>query len=187
MSRHIKGLFRSQATLFPEMLDDFFARETPVRVIYVFVDDLENLDFKSVQSKATGRPSYHPPILLKIYIYGYSNRIRSSRCLERRTQRNVELIWLTKSPIQQIGGQLCNMTKQTLKPLGESVTTILADKGYYSRQDTQDLGVSILYLKLIHQAQKRRGSLTSHCFNTIKIMTYIFAQQAMSLNIDSIG
>jgi len=98
MSRHIKGSSRSQATLFPEMLEDFVAKENPVRVIDVFVDglDLENLGFKRVQSKATGRPGYHPAILLKIYIYGYLNRIQSSRCLERETQRNVELMWLTE-------------------------------------------------------------------------------------------
>ena len=98
MSRHIKGSSRSQATLFPEMLEDFVAKENPVRVIDVFVDglDLENLGFKGVQSKATGRPGYHPAILLKVYIYGYLNRIQSSRCLERETQRNVELMWLTE-------------------------------------------------------------------------------------------
>jgi len=98
MSRHIKGLSRSQATLFPEMLDDFVSKENPVRVIDFFVDglDLENLGFKGVQSKATGRPGYHPAILLKIYIYGYLNRIQSSRCLERETQLNVELMWLTE-------------------------------------------------------------------------------------------
>ncbi len=85
MSRNIKGSSRFQVTLFPEMLDDF-------------VDglDLENLGFKGVQSKATGRPGYHPAILLKICSYGYLNRIQSSRCLERETQRNVELMWLTE-------------------------------------------------------------------------------------------
>jgi len=67
MSRHIKGLSRSQTTLFPEMLEDFVSKENPIRVIDVFVDglDLERLGFKSVQSKATGRPGYHPAILLK--------------------------------------------------------------------------------------------------------------------------
>ena len=98
MSRHIKGSSRSQATLFPEMLEDFVAKENPVRVIDVFVDglDLENLGFKGVQFKATGRPGYHPSILLQIYIYGYLNRMQSSRCLEQETQRNVELMWLTE-------------------------------------------------------------------------------------------
>ena len=98
MSRHIKGLSRSQATLFPEILDDFVSKENPVRVIDVFVDelDLEHLGFKGVKAKNTGRPGYHPATLLKIYIYGYLNRIQSSRCLERETQRNVELMWLTE-------------------------------------------------------------------------------------------
>ena len=98
MSRHIKGLSRSQTTLFPEMLEDFVSKENPVRVIDVFVDgiDLECLGFKGVHSKTTGRPGYHPAILLKIYIYGYLNRIQSSRCLERETHRNVELMWLTE-------------------------------------------------------------------------------------------
>jgi hypothetical protein len=79
------------------------------------------------------------------------------------------------------------MTKLTLKALGKSVTTILADKGYYSRQDikdTHDLGVSTLVPKPIHQAQKRRGFLTSLCFNTIKIMMFIFALRGVSFNID---
>jgi len=87
MSRHIKGLSRSQATLFPEMLDDLVSEENPVRVIDVFVDelDLEHLGFKRVKPKNTGRPGYHPATLLKIYIYGYLNRIQSSRCLERNS------------------------------------------------------------------------------------------------------
>ena len=334
MSRHIKGSSRSQATLFPEMLEDFVAKENPVRVIDVFVDglDLENLGFKGVQSKATGRPGYHPAILLKVYIYGYLNRIQSSRCLERETQRNVELMWLTerlspdfktiadfrkdnhlgiknacktfvqmchkfkmfseatvaidgskfkasnnkdknytpskiKSHIERVEkhinryfqqleqsdsqenspnnianieskldflkqhlvelkemelavnnhpdkqistvdpdsrlmktqgmtravcyniqsavdtkhhlivahevtnttdrGQLCNMTKQTLKALGKSVTTILADKGYYSRQDikdTQDLGVSTLVPKTDTSGSEKKGIFNKSLF-----------------------
>jgi len=80
------------------VLDDFVSKENPVRVIDVFVDelDLEHLGFKGVKAKSTGRPGYHPATLLKIYIYGYLNRIQSSRCLERETQRNVELMWLTE-------------------------------------------------------------------------------------------
>ncbi|KGJ88349.1 IS1182 family transposase [Colwellia psychrerythraea] len=316
MSRHIKGSSPSQATLFPEILEDFVAKENPVRVIDVFVDglDLENLGFKGVQSKATGRPGYHPAILLKIYIYGYLNRIQSSRCLERETKRNVELMWLTerlspdfktfvqmchkfnmfseatvaidgskfkasnnkdknytpskiKSHIERVEkhinryfqqleqsdsqekspnnianieskldflkqylvelkemdltvnnhpdkqistadpdsrlmktqgmtravcyniqsavdtkhhlivahevtnttdrGQLCNMTKQTLNALGKSVTTILADKGYYSRQDikdTQDLGVSTLVPKTDTSGSEKKGIFNKSLF-----------------------
>ena len=97
MKRFIEGEDRSQSTLFPEHLDDYIAEDNPVRVIDVFVDelDLSGLGFDGAKPEATGRPAYHPASLLKIYIYGYLNRIQSSRRLERETQRNVELIWLT--------------------------------------------------------------------------------------------
>src|SRR5215472_8399864 len=97
MKRYIEGEQRSQSILFPESLEDYIAEDNPVRVIDVFVDelDLEGLGFEGMQREATGRPAYHPSTLLKLYIYGYLNRIQSSRRLERETQRNVELIWLT--------------------------------------------------------------------------------------------
>lgn len=98
MSGYIKGHSRNQTTLFPEMLDDFVDENNSVRVIDVFVDelDLKELGFSGTQPKATGRPAYHPSILLKLYIYGYLNRIQSSRRLEREAQRNIELMWLTE-------------------------------------------------------------------------------------------
>lgn len=97
MKRFVEGEDRSQSTLFPERLDDYIAEDNPVRVIDVFVDelDLKGLGFEGMQPEVTGRPAYHPASLLKVYIYGYLNRIQSSRRLERETQRNVELIWLT--------------------------------------------------------------------------------------------
>src|ERR1700726_4121291 len=97
MKRFIEGEDRSQSTLFPEHLDDYIAEDNPLRVIDVFVDelDLNQLGFEGVQPEVTGRPAYHPAALLKIYIYGYLNRVQSSRRLERETQRNVERIWLT--------------------------------------------------------------------------------------------
>ena len=96
MKRFIEGANRDQGTLFPERLDDFVAEDNPVRVIDVFVDelDLSGLGFK-VTPEVTGRPGYHPAMLLKLYIYGYLNRVQSSRRLEREAQRNVELMWLT--------------------------------------------------------------------------------------------
>lgn len=96
MSHHIKGQSRTQATLFPEALDDFVTDENPIRVIDAFVDslDLASLGFEKVETKATGRPCYHPGTMLKLYIYGYLNRIQSSRRLEKETHRNVELMWL---------------------------------------------------------------------------------------------
>lgn len=97
MKRFVQGEDRTQGTLLPEHLDDYITEQNPVRVIDVFVDelDLAKLGFDGINPAATGRPAYHPEILLKIYIYGYLNRIQSSRRLERETQRNVELMWLT--------------------------------------------------------------------------------------------
>lgn len=96
MKRFIEGQARSQSTLFPESLEDYITEDNPVRVIDVFVDefDLAKQGFEGVQPEATGRPSYHPGMLLKLYIYGYLNRVQSSRRLERESQRNVELMWL---------------------------------------------------------------------------------------------
>jgi transposase len=98
MKRFVTGQARGQATLFPERLEDFIAADNPVRVIDVFVEelDLRELGFTRVDPLATGRPAYHPAVLLKLYIYGYLNRVQSSRRLERETQRNVELMWLTE-------------------------------------------------------------------------------------------
>lgn len=83
--------------MFPESLDDYISETNPIRVVDVFVDELDLIDlgFNSALPAATGRPAYHPAVMLKIYIYGYLNRIQSSRRLEREAQRNVELMWLT--------------------------------------------------------------------------------------------
>lgn len=95
MSGFIEGEDRSQATLFPERIDDYITEDSAVRVIDVFVDelDLSGLGFKTAP-EATGRPGYHPSLMLKLYIYGYLNRIQSSRRLEQEANRNVELMWL---------------------------------------------------------------------------------------------
>ena len=97
MRRFVEGADRVQSTLFPECLEDWIGGDNPVRVIDVFVDelDLAELGFGGVDPEATGRPSYHPSVLLKLYIYGYLNRVQSSRRLEREAGRNVEVMWLT--------------------------------------------------------------------------------------------
>ncbi len=97
MKRFIEGESRSQITLLPECLDDYIAEDNPVRAVEAFIDglDLGSLGFAGVAPAVTGRPSYHPSVLLKLYLYGYLNRIQSSRRLERESQRNVELMWLT--------------------------------------------------------------------------------------------
>src|ERR1041385_6675582 len=97
MGRFVEEADRGQWTLLPECLDDFIDESNPVRVIDVFVDalDLAEMGFEGVAPEATGRPSYHPSVLLKLYIYGYLNRVQSSRRLEREAGRNVEVMWLT--------------------------------------------------------------------------------------------
>src|SRR5947208_1274317 len=97
MKRFVEGTDRGQNTLFPECLQDWICEDNPVRVIDVFVDelDLAELRFSGIDPEATGRPSYHPSVLLKLYIYGYLNRVQSSRRLEREALRNVEVMWLT--------------------------------------------------------------------------------------------
>src|SRR5438876_6834357 len=97
MTRFVVGDDRSQSTLFPERLEDYLSEDNPVRAIDVFVDelDLAGLGFGGIEPEATGRPAYHPATLLKVYIYGYLNRVQSSRRLERECQRNIELMWLT--------------------------------------------------------------------------------------------
>ncbi|ABM38852.1 IS1182 family transposase [Polaromonas naphthalenivorans] len=95
MKRYIQGRDRSQITL-PGRLDDYIGQDNPVRVVDAFVDalDLAELEFARMTPAVTGRPGYHPAVLLKLYLYGYLNRIQSSRRLERECQRNIELMWL---------------------------------------------------------------------------------------------
>ena len=93
---YIEGKDRHQATLFPESIEDYITEDNPVRFIEAFVADLdyEQLGFIRALPKDTGRPGYHPATLLKLYLYGYLNRIQSSRRLEREATRNLELMWL---------------------------------------------------------------------------------------------
>lgn len=93
MGRFIEGADRTQATLLPETIDDYVGEDNPVRVVDAL--DLAALGFHGVVPEETGRPSYHPATILKIYIYGYLNPVQSSRGLERECHRNLELIWLT--------------------------------------------------------------------------------------------
>ena len=98
MSEHVDGVHRKQTILFPDTLDQYVDEENPVRFIDAFIDslDLEKLDFKHAVPCDTGRPSYDPSDLLKMYVYGYLNQVRSSRKLERECHRNLEVMWLMK-------------------------------------------------------------------------------------------
>ena len=97
MKRFIEGENRFQSTLFPESLEDYIAEDNSIRIVDAFIDtlNLKQLGFEGAEPSATGRPGYQPATMLKIYVYGYLNRIQSSRRLERESHRNVELIWLT--------------------------------------------------------------------------------------------
>ena len=97
MKCFVEGADRSQSTLFPECLENWVHEDNPVQVVDVYVDELDlgEVGFVSVDPKTTGRPAYHPSVLLKPYIYGYLNRVQSSRRLEREAGRNVEAMWLT--------------------------------------------------------------------------------------------
>jgi len=108
MKRFVEGADRAQSTLFPECLDDWIEENNPVRVIDAFVDllDLTELGFERVKPAETGRPAYRPSALLKLYVYGYLNRVQSSRRLECEAGRNVELMWLL--------GRFVQTTRQSL-------------------------------------------------------------------------
>src|SRR3990172_247522 len=95
---HISGTVREQITLFPEAIEDYITGENPVRFLDAFVDQLDMvpMGFRHATVNETGRPPYNPKDLLKLYLYGYLNRIRSSRLLERETKRNLEVVWLLK-------------------------------------------------------------------------------------------
>src|SRR5271155_516951 len=97
MKRFVEGEDRRQSLLLPDSLDDYVTEDNPVRVVEVFIDelDLAALGFEGVEPAAPGRPAYHPSTMLKVYLYGYLNRVQSSQRLEREAQRNVELMWLT--------------------------------------------------------------------------------------------
>src|SRR5271156_146795 len=96
MGRFVEGEDRGQSFLLPQSLDDYVTDDNPVRVIEVFIDELDlgAIGFSGMRPAATGRPAYHPSTLLKIYLYGYLNRLQSSRRLKREAQRNIELMWL---------------------------------------------------------------------------------------------
>jgi transposase len=95
MSRFIEGGDRRQKLLLPDCIDDYVVEDSPVRVVDMFVDELDLVELGFGAAAATGRPGYHPATMLKIYVYGYLNQVQSSRRLEPEAGRNVECMWLT--------------------------------------------------------------------------------------------
>ena len=115
---HIHGAPRDQALLFPPSLDEYLTDDNPVRFIDAFVDqlDLHQLGFARAGASPLGRPAYHPADLLKLYIYGYLNRLRSARLLERETRRNLELMWLLKKLTPDFK-TIADLRKDNLQPI----------------------------------------------------------------------
>ena len=125
MRRFVEGADRGQSTLFPDRLEDWINEDNPVRVIDVFVDelDLAELEFSGVDPEATGRPSYHPSVLLKLYIYGYLNRVQSNRRLEREAGCNVEVMWLTRR-LPPDHKTIADFRKNTVTPFARSAPAL---------------------------------------------------------------
>ena len=125
---------RAQATLFPERLDDYVAEDSPVRVIDVFIDELDlgDLGFKT-QANPTGRPAYHPATMLKLFVYGYLNRVQSSRRLEREAQRNVELMWLSGRLAPDLSSSSAPVGSKPKRRTSRVWVEIFVDRGCMSR------------------------------------------------------
>jgi len=151
MTRFVVGEDRNQSTLFPERLDEYVDEDNPVRVIDVFFDklDLAGLGFSGVEPHATGRPSYHPATLLKIYVYGYLNRVRSSRRLEREC-RHVDLfsdasVAVDGSKFKAVNTRDRNFTrvkmKRRLEQIDESIARYLSQLDSADRQGPGPLSV----------------------------------------------
>ena len=132
---HIQGLSREQMVLFPEAIEDYVAADNPVRFLDAFVENLSliELGFQSALLQQTGRPPYHPADLLKLYLYGYLHKLRSSRKLEVESQRNVELMWLMKKLSPSLP-----LPPTSLPHLSLSLTSLLPStaifKGHFQRQ-----------------------------------------------------
>jgi len=117
MSGYIEGTDRGQTTLFPDRLEDWIGEDNLVRVVDLFVDeiDLAEFGFGRTAPASTGRPGYYPSVLLKLFIYGYLNRVPSSRALEREAGRNVEVMWLGSVPGDGVGGRARSLRRSAAR------------------------------------------------------------------------
>lgn len=135
---YIKGEDRNQIIMFPEVIDDYITEDNPVRVIDAFVEtlDLKELGFKRTDPNAVGHPSYDPKDLLKLYIYGYLNRIRSSRRLEHEAIRNIEVIWLLKKlrPDFKTIADFRKDNKKALKQVFREITKLCNEWGLFGKE-----------------------------------------------------
>ena len=160
---HITGHDRCQTLLLPESLDDYVGAENPVRFIEAFVDglDLAAAGFARVHSKETGRPGYAPADLLKLYIYGYLNRVRSSRRLEAETHRNIEVIWLLRhlKPDFKTIADFRSDNRNAFRPIFRQFVLLCRQLNLYGREL---LAVDGTRIKAVNNKDRNftRGSLT---------------------------
>jgi hypothetical protein len=159
VKRFIQGEHRGQSTLLPESLDDYVSDTNPVRVVDVFVDELDlvNLGFEGAIPADTGRPAYHPSVLLKIYIYGYLNRIQSSRRLEREAQRN----------FGSDRDQLSSMAKQARDAIASETLAVVADRGYFKSEEIlacHDADITAYVPKPMTSSAKADGRFNKDAF-----------------------
>ena len=140
MPRFVEGQDRSQVTLLPECLDDFIAEDNPVRVVDAFINELDmvGLGFARATPAGTGRPSYHHAVMLKVNLYGYLNRIQSSRRLERECQRNVELMWLTGRLVPDFKA-IADFRRDNGKGIGNVCRRFVAQRAYHRARTQADI------------------------------------------------
>src|SRR5262245_26351337 len=134
---HIQGLDRNQMVLFPEAIEDYVTDQNPVRFLEAFVENLNfvELGFKSALVETTGRPPYHPADLLKLYLYGYLHKLRSSRKLEKESQRNVELMWLMKklTPDYKTIANFRRENREALVRVCRELTVVCAEENLFGK------------------------------------------------------
>jgi hypothetical protein len=178
MAGFVEGVDRAQSTLFPPLLDDYVAEDNPVRAIDVFVDglDLDKLGFVGVQPLDTSRPSYHPRMMLKLYIYGYLNRVPSSRRLERECQHNIEMICynvqiavdtqhhlIVAHEVTNVGTdrhQLANIAARARDEMAVDTLDVVADRGYYEGAEImacEAAGIAVTLPKPLTSGAKAAG------------------------------
>jgi len=175
MERFVEGQERSQTVLFPDRLDDRIAEDHPVRVIDVFVEELDPvaLGFGRSIPAASGRPGYRPTTLLKIYIYGYLNRIQSSRRLEREARRNLELIWLT-GRLAPVFKTIADFRRDNGASIRKVCARFISTTGDYRRitrwEHEEVLDLMQRRLERTPNASRWRRQTVEHTFGTIKAL-----------------
>ena len=169
MRRFVEGMDRGQGTLLPECLEDWIDEDNPVRAIDAFVDELDlgELGFNGVDPEITGRPSYHPSVLLKLYIYGYLNRVQSSRRLEREAGRNLEVIWLLRRlvPDDKVTADSRKDNGPAIRRVCASFVNLCRQMGLLAKARSRSTAArskqSIIEIAILHEGRSIVGARSS--------------------------